>query len=174
MPKLQLIEDNKTVSSFDLSDGEIMIGRDDQCEIPLDDEAISRQHVRIFTLMGDAFLEDMGSSNGTYVNGQLSRKCALNDGDVIQIGKKELRFSHPPEARQAGQNTVDLDATQIIPPGEFGPETKAVKQEKRSREGISPVILAARETTKPEVKQRVRGRQTESRGFWGWLRRLFS
>ena len=174
MPKLQLIEDNKTVSSFDLSDGEIMIGRDDQCEIPLDDEAISRQHVRIFTLMGDAFLEDMGSSNGTYVNGQLSRKCALNDGDVIQIGKKELRFSHPPEARQSGPNTEDLDATQIIRPGEFGPETKAVKQEQRSREGISPVTFTARETRKPEVTQRVPGRQTESGGFWGWLRRLFS
>ena len=146
MPKLHLIKNKKTVSSFYLSDGEIVIGRDDECDIPLDDEAISRQHVRIFTLMGDAFLEDMGSSNGTFVNGQLSRKCTLNDGDVIQIGNKELRFSHPPEARQAGQNTADSDATRIIPPGKFGPETKAVKQVKRSREGISPIISAAQET----------------------------
>ncbi len=174
MSKLHLIENKKTVSSFDLTEGEIVIGRDAQCDIPLDDEAVSRHHVRIFTLMGDAFLEDLESSNGTYVNGQLSRKCALNDGDVIQIGKKELRFSHPPEARQSGQNSVDLNATQIIRPGEFGPETKAVKQEQRSREGISPVAFTARETRKPAVAQRVANKRAEAGGLWGWLRRLFS
>lgn len=174
MSKLQLMENKKIVSSFDLSEGEIVVGRDKNCDIHLDSEAISRRHVRIFTLMGDAFLEDLQSSNGTYVNGQLSKKCVLNDGDVIQIGKKELRFSQPAESTSSRQNAVGMDATQIIRPGEFGPETAAVREAHRSREGISPVMYSAHESGKPEIKSKPQRKNTKSGGLWGWFRRLFS
>ncbi|MCP3870969.1 MAG: FHA domain-containing protein [Gammaproteobacteria bacterium] len=173
MPKLNLIENKKTVSSFDLTEGEILIGRDAQCHIHLEDEAISRRHVRIFTLMGDAFLEDMGSSNGTYVNGQLSKKCALNDGDVIQMGKKELRFSHPPEDDLTVRDNADVDATRIIRPGDFGPATKAVKRQQRSREGISPVKLSEHKTKEPKAKSKQK-KGKKSGGFWGWIKGMFS
>lgn len=174
MPKLHLIENKKTVSSFDLSEGEIVVGRDAECEIHLDDEAISRRHVRIFTLMGDAFLEDLESSNGTYVNGRLTKKSVLNDDDVIQIGKRELLFSQPAESLSSQHNADNLDATMIIPPGNFGPETVAAKEKNRSREGISPVAYSARETVKPVVKSNPPAMKQDSGGFWGWLRRLFN
>jgi len=174
MPKLHLIEDKKMVSSFDLSEGEIVLGRDINCDIHLDSEAVSRRHVRIFTLMGDAFLEDLGSSNGTYVNGQLSKKCVLSDGDVIQIGEKELRFSQPVESTSAKQDADNMDATQIIRPGEFGPETTAVREKHRSREGISPVMYSAHGAGKTETKSKRQSKKAKTGGLWGWFRRMFS
>lgn len=176
MPKLLLIENKETVSSFDLSEGKIMIGRDEHCDIYLDDEAVSRHHVRVFTLMGDAFLEDLGSSNGTFVNGKLTQKCALNDGDVIQIGEKELRFSQPVESTSPQQGEGKVDATRIIRPGDFGPATQEAKEKNRSREGISPVSFAAKEDspTNVRVQQEAETKQTKSGGLWGWIRRLFS
>jgi len=175
MPTLLLIENKEVVSSFDLSEGKIIIGRDEHCDIPLDDEAVSRHHVRVFTLMGDAFLEDLGSSNGTYVNGKLTQKCALNDGDVIQIGEKELRFSHPVDSTSPQQGEGKVDATRIIPPGEFGPATQEAREANRSREGISPVSFAAQDDRPASrVNQEARGEETKSGGLWGWIRRLFS
>ena len=174
MPKLLLIENNETASSFDLAEGKITIGRGGDCEIRLDDEAISRQHVRVITLMGDAFLEDLGSSNGTYVNGKLTQKCALNDGDVVQIGDKELRFSQPGDASSSQAGTGKVDATRIIRPGEFGPATSEAQEENRSRDGISPVSYAAQDDKLSDTQKRGQSGQVKSGGFWGWIRRLFS
>ena len=174
MPKLLLIENNETVSSFDLAEGKITIGRGGDCEIRLDDEAVSRQHARIITLMGDAFLEDLGSSNGTYVNGKLTQKCALNDGDVVQIGEKELRFSQPGDAASAQGGEGKVDATRIIRPGEFGPATAEAQEQNRSRDGISPVSYAAHEEKLGDTQERAQGKQMKSGGLWGWIRRLFS
>ena len=172
MPKLLLIENNEIVSSFDLAEGKITIGRGGDCEIRLDDEAISRQHVRVITLMGDAFLEDLGSSTGTYVNGKLTQKCALNHGDVVQIGEKELRFSQPGDSASPQEGKVD--ATRIIRPGEFGPATAEAQEKNRSREGISPVSYAAGEDKLVDTQQRSRDGQEKAGGLLGWLRRLFS
>ena len=174
MPKLLLIENQETLSSFDLAEGKITIGRDAGCDIQLEDEAISRHHVRVLTLMGDAFLEDLGSSNGTYVNGKLTQKCALNDGDVIQIGQKELRFSHPAEETASEPGRGKVDATRIIRPGEFGPATTEAQDERRSRDGISPVSYAAQEDTSAHSAQKAGGEPAKPGGIWGWIRRLFS
>jgi pSer/pThr/pTyr-binding forkhead associated (FHA) protein len=68
----------------------LTIGRSDECDIVLPDRQVSRYHAQV-TWMGDAFqLEDLGSKNGTHVNGQeLSGPAFLGDGDEIQIA---LRF----------------------------------------------------------------------------------
>ncbi len=174
MPKLLLIENKETVSSFDLTEGKLTIGRDAGCDIQLEDEAISRHHVRVLTLMGDAFLEDLGSSNGTYVNGKLTQKCALNDGDVIQIGQKELRFSQPADSDSSAQGKGKVDATRIIRPGEFGPATTEAQSKNREREGISPVSYSAREDSPPRGEQGAADQRAKAGGFWGWIRRLFS
>ncbi len=174
MPKLLLIENNETVSSFDLAEGKITIGRGGDCDIRLDDEAVSRQHVRVITLMGDAFLEDLGSSNGTFVNGKLTQKCALNDGDVVQVGEKELRFSQPGDAASLLGGKGKVDSTRIIRPGEFGPATAEAQDKNRSREGISPVSYGAHDGKLGDTRERHRDGQKKAGGLWGWIRRLFS
>lgn len=174
MPKLLLMKDKEAVSSFDLAEGNLVIGRGADCDIQLDDESISRRHIQVFTLMGDAFLEDLGSRNGTYVNGKLSQKCALSDGDVIQIGQQELVLSHPQEAERPQRGTGEVEATQIIRPGDFGPATLEAQEKNRVREGISPVTIAAREDQRSAMRTEPGGGNRKSGGFWSWLRGLFS
>lgn len=70
---------------FTLQDGENTIGRSGECDIVLPTEGISKKHLRI-TVNGDSlFAEDLGSSNGTLVNGKMIKKATLADGDKIAL-----------------------------------------------------------------------------------------
>lgn len=65
----------------------VVIGRDDECHIPLPVSKISRQHCRIFWHQDGYVVEDLRSKNGTYVNGKpCNQQQPLEDGDEIQIG----------------------------------------------------------------------------------------
>lgn len=168
MPQLHLIQENTVSRSFSLNNGEALLGRDDYCDIQLGFQGISRRHLRLLTVMGDTFLEDLGSRNGTYVNGKLARKCALNDGDVLQIGEIELRF----EMGAANDDTAeqDPDATTVLTPGQFGPESRAAREAGVQVDGISPV---AHFTAKAEQLQRERTEPAPRAGLWArfkaWL-----
>ena len=73
---------------------EIRIGRNTINAVVVDDEGMSRSHVRVFYENGQYFAEDLGSSNGTYVSGRRIEKLALFDGAVIQLGPRVcFRFS---------------------------------------------------------------------------------
>jgi two-component system cell cycle response regulator len=73
---------------------EIRIGRNAVNAIVVDDEGMSRSHVRIYYENGQYFAEDLGSSNGTYVSGRRIEKLILFDGAVIQLGPRVcFRFS---------------------------------------------------------------------------------
>ncbi len=65
---------------------ELLIGRDAECDLVIPDRQVSRQHARI-SLQGDGYiLEDLGSKNGTFINGrELVEPYALQDGDEIQV-----------------------------------------------------------------------------------------
>ena len=66
----------------------LMIGRDPGCNIVIIDRQISRYHARITPTPEGILLEDLGSKNGTYVNGDLlGEPCYLKDGDQVEISK---------------------------------------------------------------------------------------
>jgi len=70
-----------------LQKGPMILGRHASCDIQLPDRQVSREHARIFYTTNGFFMEDLGSKNGTHVNGKLlKRPVPLNDGDMIQIG----------------------------------------------------------------------------------------
>lgn len=173
MSQLHLINNDQTERSFSLQGGELLVGREDYCDIRLDYPGISRKHLRLLTVMDDTFLEDLASKNGTYVNGRLARKCALNDGDIIQLGEIELRFEKQAE-EPAMELPDDPDATTVIQPGQFGPKSRAAREAGAAVAGISPVAdrvgrtqQAAREQPAPAAAEPARP------GFWkrmfGWL-----
>ena len=70
------------------------VGRSNKCELAIDQESISRHHARI-TYDGERHsVQDLGSTNGTYVNDQPIQKCTLRDGDQIKVGRSILKYMH--------------------------------------------------------------------------------
>src|SRR4030043_845302 len=66
--------------------GDVIVGRDDACNVVIQNRQVSRYHARFITLPHGVQLEDLGSKNGTHINGQeIMDPIMLQDGDVIQI-----------------------------------------------------------------------------------------
>ena len=78
----------------------------------------------IITILDDSFLEDLGSTNGTYVNGKLVKKHALKDGDVIAIGKHELKYINE---NASDDDDDEFEKTMIIKPGSASAAVAAAK-----------------------------------------------
>ncbi len=106
-----------------LNEGENVIGRASDVDHPLQLEGVSKRHMRI-TVNGDtAFVEDLGSSNGTFVNGKLTRKATVVDGDKIALPHVIFQVVHVFEkkiiVRRKGTSTdgeADLDVKEAPPP----------------------------------------------------------
>lgn len=75
---------------YELEPGRTVIGRADDVNIPLNDSRVSRYHFQITVEPGEAMLEDLGSTNGTYVNGQRTQTHKLQSGDKIQISSSTI------------------------------------------------------------------------------------
>jgi hypothetical protein len=78
--------------TYPLAIGSTVIGRGDQATLRLPDVGISRRHARIDYDGSQVVLTDLGSTNGSMVNGQRVTAVALNPGDMIQIGTTTLTF----------------------------------------------------------------------------------
>jgi len=76
-----------------LSDGSNLLGRDRDCAVRIDSATLSRRHARIVVTSGEATVEDLGSKNGTHVNGQrVKQPVALKDSDQIQLGSVTMTY----------------------------------------------------------------------------------
>jgi hypothetical protein len=79
---------------FDLSLGVTTIGRDDDCDVTLEDPLVSRWHARIIKDKSRVVIEDMNSRNGVFVNGaRIRERVPLRDGDRVRVGAYEFVFS---------------------------------------------------------------------------------
>src|SRR5688572_30872843 len=78
---------------FELTLGETRIGRGADQDVVLSDIAVSRRHITINAEGGRYRLRDLGSGNGTLVNGQRVDTVLLNDGDHVELGNTVLRFN---------------------------------------------------------------------------------
>jgi pSer/pThr/pTyr-binding forkhead associated (FHA) protein len=93
--------------------GPIVIGRSPECDVPIRDILLSRRHCAMERI-GDAWvIADLGSKNGTRVNGELINRHILHDADVIRIGRSRLAFREglfvpaPPDVKHARQRPSD-------------------------------------------------------------------
>ncbi|MCY1075039.1 FHA domain-containing protein [Archangium lansingense] len=85
--QLTIAEGKEAGKEFEFEQDSVLIGRVNECDVVLYDAGISRRHCRIFAEGGEYFVEDMGSSNGTQVNGkQVKEKLALTEGDKLSLG----------------------------------------------------------------------------------------
>jgi hypothetical protein len=92
MPKLIISVDGVFVKELKLDKERSTIGRRPYNDIVIDHLSTSGKHAALHLADGQAVLEDLGSTNGTYVNGQAIRKHTLAPGDVIEIGKYKLKY----------------------------------------------------------------------------------
>jgi predicted component of type VI protein secretion system len=81
--------------------GEIVLGRDPTSSLTLNDTKASRRHCRFYLAGGIWMLEDLGSSNGTVVNGMLAKRKRLAHGDRIQIGGTVIVYDAPNDVPEA-------------------------------------------------------------------------
>ena len=86
--------DDKRLAEITIDKDVMTIGRRKDSDIVIEDKAASGRHSKLVTLLNDSFIEDLGSTNGTYVNGEPIKKHALNDKDVVTIGKHVLKYVH--------------------------------------------------------------------------------
>ncbi len=91
---------------FELPDAVALLGRDSR-EIPLTDNTVSRRHAELIPVEGKWILKDMGSSNGSYVNGmRVANKYALKLGDQIRVGRTLMVFGAVPGVSRSSNRDV--------------------------------------------------------------------
>jgi len=108
----------------ELFEGETVVGRGVTCELRLDDEIASRRHLRVRVGPTVATVEDLGSTNGTRLNGQpLWRRTRLSDGDVLQLGNTffVVRLGHAEVPLSAGIVVREVGAREPSSPSQPTP-----------------------------------------------------
>jgi pSer/pThr/pTyr-binding forkhead associated (FHA) protein len=114
MAKLILSMDGLVLKEYNLTKERTTIGRKPHNDIQIDNLAVSGEHAVIVTILNDSFLEDLGSTNGTLVNGQQVKKHFLQNNDVVELGKYKLKYM----AESSGQAKVaDFEKTMVLRPG---------------------------------------------------------
>lgn len=114
MPKLIISLDEKVVEEVPIEKDIITIGRRTDNDLCLDNLAISGYHSQISTVLDDCFLEDLESTNGTFVNSEIVKKHALKDGDIIDIGNHRIKYVNHMASSSANsefEKTLILSAT---------------------------------------------------------------
>lgn len=134
---LTIKEGPKVGEAFVLENIEYTLGRTPDNKIMIDELSVSRHHARLQPTLGSFALEDLGSTNGTWVNGeQLTRPCVLATGDIIQLADNvtlvfDVREEVLPEA--------------LIPP----PDAPMVNETPR---GTTPAWLANKDSAPPSAR----------------------
>jgi pSer/pThr/pTyr-binding forkhead associated (FHA) protein len=110
MLKIELKYENKTLASYETESEQLNIGRNPKNDILIDNMAVSNFHATVKKVMNTYFIEDLNSTNGTFVNEKKIDKYELLDGDEIIIGKHSLLFSFIDKSR----NPINFDATMVL------------------------------------------------------------
>ena len=115
MAKLILSMDGLVLKEIPLTKERTTIGRKPHNDIQIDNLAVSGEHAVIVTILNDSFLEDLGSTNGTVVNGSAIKKHFLQNNDVIELGKYKLKFVGESAAAGTGEK-ADFEKTMVLRP----------------------------------------------------------
>jgi len=145
MARLMLSLDGSVLAEYNMNKERYTIGRLPDNDIRIDNPAVSGHHSLIINILNDSFLEDLNSTNGTYVNGKLIKKHAMQHGDVITVGHHQLRFVDSQEDGEVEQD--DFEKTMVI--------TSSTQGEERIRRVGVAVDQAANATALPKAKLQV-------------------
>jgi len=114
MARLILSLDGQVMAEYNMNKERYTVGRLADNDIRIDNPAVSGHHSLVINILNDSFLEDLNSTNGTYVNGKLIKKHALQHGDVVTVGHHQLRFV---DTQSSDTEPDEFEKTMVITPG---------------------------------------------------------
>ena len=115
MPKMIVSIDEVVIKEVQLTKDKTTLGRRPYNDIVIDNLAVSGEHAILQMSGGDVVLEDLNSTNGTYLNGKAVKKQQLQNGDSIEIGKYKIKFVGDAEADNFDKTMV-VKARPVAPP----------------------------------------------------------
>jgi hypothetical protein len=131
MARLILNLDGQVLAEYNMNKERYTVGRLPDNDIRIDNTAVSGHHSLIINILNDSFLEDLNSTNGTYVNGKLIKKHALQHGDVITVGHHQLRFVEDDEQQDEFEKTMVIQ-----------PSARPVEKVRHAREAVEKATSA--------------------------------
>ncbi len=118
MAKLIIKTNGSLVGEFPLDKECITMGRKPDNDIKIEHLAVSGHHAQVITILNDSFVEDLNSTNGTFVNSKPVKKHALRDGDQITLGNYQIQYMNELAASAAENN---FERTLIMSPNSVAP-----------------------------------------------------
>ena len=157
MARLLLSLDGQVLAEYNMNKERYTIGRLPDNDIRIDNPAVSGHHSLIINILNDSFLEDLNSTNGTYVNGKLIKKHAMQHGDVITVGHHQLRFVNQQESDSSQE---EFEKTMVITSSSQGEDRirrvgHAVEQAAKAMPSRRPAASADPGMALPKAKLQV-------------------
>ncbi len=118
MPKMIVSIDGVVIKEVQLTKERTTLGRRPYNDVVIDNLAVSGEHAAVQMVGDEVFLEDLNSTNGTYVNGKAIKRQQLHHGDTIEVGKYKIQFVSELEGER-------FDKTMVFRPGMVIPPTIA-------------------------------------------------
>ncbi|MFN3417488.1 MAG: FHA domain-containing protein [Caldimonas sp.] len=113
MAKLVVSLDGVVIKEVQLTKDKTTLGRRPYNDIVIDNLAVSGEHAVLQMVGADVFIEDLNSTNGTYVNGKAIKKQLLSNNDTVEIGKYKIKY--------LTEDAPDYEKTMVMKPGGFAP-----------------------------------------------------
>ena len=115
MGKLVVSLDGVVIKEVQITKDKTTLGRRPYNDIVIDNLAVSGEHAVLQMVGTDVFIEDLNSTNGTYINGKAVKKQLLAHNDTVEVGKYKIKFMV--------EDGTDYEKTMIMKPGQMAPST---------------------------------------------------
>ena len=144
---LQIHPLNLNAGLIELESGEFVIGREPECSLVIDEQAVSRQHAKIERAENRYSITDLGSTNGTWVNQRTVKFQLLNSGDRIRIGSRIFKFIATDEIEAQYHDAVYAMMTRDSLTGTWNKRyffemlDRELKRRQRSRNPLSLIMI---------------------------------
>ncbi len=120
MSKLVISLDGVVIKESLIAKEKTTLGRRPYNDIVIDNLAVSGEHALLHLVGNDVVIEDLNSTNGTYINGKAVKKQQLSNGDIIEIGKYKIKYLAQGQADNERSMTVDRGGPVTVPASDFG------------------------------------------------------
>ena len=114
MARITVNRDSFKIDERELLQGTLSIGRNQDNDLQIDDPAVSGHHAKIVTVFESHYVEDLSSTNGTFVNGTRTKTHTLHNGDVLTIGHYQLLFQSNNTAAMQDANATMQSARETL------------------------------------------------------------